>query len=259
MKKYIFFDIDGTLTNNNPGGIILPSTHRTLKKLKENGHFVAIATGRSYSMAKSAMEEANIDNVVCCGGNGLILNGEVIHINPLNKEKALLIIQECLEKDIRFGIAINDLPVIYTSYQDFFQYCPEFEGHWKVQYINKNNYFEYSEIHKIYVGIPKGEEKQLTSLTETGLHYARYHPADFIIEPDDKYQGILEMIRLIGGDEKDIVVFGDGHNDLSMMKQAPISIAMGNAIEELKEIATFITKDCKNDGIEFACQYFGWI
>ena len=43
-RKYIFFDIDGTLLDDNPGGKILESTYRTLDKLKENGHFVAIAT-----------------------------------------------------------------------------------------------------------------------------------------------------------------------------------------------------------------------
>ena len=67
------------------------------------------------------------------------------------------------------------------------------------------------------------------------------------------------MIHHINGKEEDIVVFGDGHNDLSMMSQAPIAIAMGNAIDELKEVATFVTKNCDDDGIEYACQHFHWI
>ena len=53
-RKYIFFDIDGTLLDDNPGGKILESTYRTLDKLKENGHFVAIATGRAQYMAMDA-------------------------------------------------------------------------------------------------------------------------------------------------------------------------------------------------------------
>ena len=52
-RKYIFFDIDGTLTDANPGGKILESTYRTLDQLKANGHFVAIATGRAQYMAMS--------------------------------------------------------------------------------------------------------------------------------------------------------------------------------------------------------------
>ena len=67
------------------------------------------------------------------------------------------------------------------------------------------------------------------------------------------------MIHHLGGNEEDVVVFGDGHNDISMVKQAPISIAMGNAIDKLKEHATFITKSNKEDGIEYACRHFGWI
>lgn len=47
--------------------------------------------------------------------------------------------------------------------------------------------------------------------------------------------------------------------DISMMRQAPISIAMGNAIDEVKEVATYITKSNQEDGIEYACKHFGWI
>lgn len=46
-RKYIFFDIDGTLLDDNPGGKILESTYRTLDKLKENGHFVAYCDRKS--------------------------------------------------------------------------------------------------------------------------------------------------------------------------------------------------------------------
>ena len=73
-------------------------------------------------------------------------------------------------------------------------------------------------------------------------------------------EGILS-IRLLTR-EKPLsgqVVFGDGHNDISMMRQAPISIAMGNAIDEVKEVATYITKSNQEDGIEYACKHFGWI
>lgn len=259
MKKYIFFDIDGTLTNHNPGGIILPSTHKTLEKLKQNGHFVAIATGRSYTMAKEMMKEADIHNCVCCGGNGLVVNDKVIYIKPLDKTKALEIINECIDNNIGVGVMIDDSLTTYTHDKDFNQKCPEVQNFSKVQFMEQSNYIEFKEIHKIYIGVRTGEESQLHSLKTTGLHYARYHEASIIVEPDDKYSGILDMIHYIKGSEEDIVVFGDGYNDLSMMKQAPIGIAMGNAIDDLKEVASFITKDCNDDGIEYACEYYHWI
>ena len=63
-KKYLFFDIDGTLTNRATGEIV-PSAKEALQRLEENGHFVAIATGRAHYKAQrqmvlkiwSAMEE----------------------------------------------------------------------------------------------------------------------------------------------------------------------------------------------------------
>ena len=72
-KKYFFFDIDGTLTTKNPGGIILPSTMEAIEKLKENGHFVAIATSRPYCLTKNTAKEMNIKNYVCDGGDGLVV------------------------------------------------------------------------------------------------------------------------------------------------------------------------------------------
>lgn len=259
MKKYIFFDIDGTLTNANPGGTILPSTLRTLRKLEENGHFVAIATGRSYTMARTAMIETGITNVVCCGGNGLVVDNKLLYIHPIERDKALKIINELKEKKRVFGIKIDDSDNMYSYSQDFAEKVPEALKFSKVHYLGNDHYERIEEFHKIFVHYPIDTDERIESLKETGMHYARYHSMSVVIEPDDKYKGILDMIKMIGGKEEDIVVFGDGHNDLSMMKQAPMGIAMGNAIEELKQCATFVTKDCSENGIEYACEYFGWI
>ena len=67
------------------------------------------------------------------------------------------------------------------------------------------------------------------------------------------------MVDHFGGDYSDVVVFGDEKNDLSMFIDEWTSIAMGNAIDELKEKATYITTDASDDGIYNACKHFGWI
>ena len=51
-KKYLFFDIDGTLTDRATGEIV-PSAKEVLQRLEENGHFVAIATGRAHYKAEN--------------------------------------------------------------------------------------------------------------------------------------------------------------------------------------------------------------
>lgn len=252
-KKYIFFDIDGTLTNANPGGIVLESTKRTLKKLKENGHFVAIATGRAHHFAIDFAKENEIENMVCDGGNGLTIHYELISLEPLDFDICNEIIDECREKGIAYCVAIDNTPVLYTN-------SP-------VKYNNNMNFdlvedesldfHKVDQILKIFISCTPEEEENIISMHKLG--YMRYFQTGCIVEPMDKYKGIIKMVEYLNGNIEDIVVFGDGKNDLSMIKQAPISIAMGNAVDEVKDIATFVTHTNVEDGIEFACRHFGWI
>ena len=251
-KKYMFFDVDGTLTNDNPGGIITQNTLDTLQKLKDNGHFVAIASGRAQYLALEAAKISGIDNLVTDGGNGITLNGKLKYIKPLDRQKALEIIDEALVQGYPVNVAIDNSPRLYSSNTK----QPQNQMHHLI--LDENfDYHQAKDIYKIFITIKEDEEQKLSKLKTLG--YMRYFEDGIIIEPDDKYQGIVEMVKLIEGDLKDIVVFGDGHNDYTMFKQAPISIAMGNAIEELKEIAAFVTKDNQHDGITYACRHFGWI
>ncbi|WP_041139471.1 Cof-type HAD-IIB family hydrolase [Beduini massiliensis] len=257
-RKFFFFDIDGTLTDQNPGGKVLDSTYRTLKKLQENGHVVSIATGREYVSAAEFAKKANIANMITDGGNGLVVDHQLIHIHPLHREDALKVIDECNEKDVGICVMIDETRTWYshnTRLYDHYKEKPYFT-------LTVNPWLDYHEIpqfFKIYAGLTAEEEDKITSIKETGIPYSRYSHGHIEIEPDDKYQGILDMLQYLGGNEEDVVVFGDGKNDIKMMKRAKISIAMGNAIEEVKAAATFTTKRNDEDGIEYACKHFGWI
>lgn len=251
-KKYMFFDIDGTLTNDNPGGSISKQTLETIEKLKENGHFVCIATGRAQHLALEASKQTHINNMVTDGGNGITLNGELKYIHPLDRDKSLEIIDEALEFGYTVNIAVDNTDKLYSSSKNQTRQ----DLHRLI--IDENfDYHKVKEIYKIFIFITEEEEYRLTKLKTLG--YMRYFKESIIVEPDDKYQGIVEMLKLIGGKEEDVVVFGDGHNDYSMFEKAPMSIAMGNAVDELKKIATFITKTNKEEGITYACKYFNWI
>ena len=84
-KKFFFFDIDGTLAVGTPGRQYIPeSTKKAICLLKEQGHFVAIATGRSYAMAVDHMRSLGFENMVSDGGNGITIDNELITIKPLD-------------------------------------------------------------------------------------------------------------------------------------------------------------------------------
>jgi HAD superfamily hydrolase (TIGR01484 family) len=82
MKKIVFFDIDGTLLDNDKK---LPeSTKEAIWKLKESGVFVAIATGRAPFMFKELREELEIDSFVSFNGQYVVFENKVIYKNPLD-------------------------------------------------------------------------------------------------------------------------------------------------------------------------------
>ena len=95
-RKFFFFDIDGTLAVGTPGRQYIPeSTKKAIRMLKEQGHFVAIATGRSYAMAVDHMRSLGFENMVSDGGNGITIDNELITIKPLDYQKCLNLIDEC--------------------------------------------------------------------------------------------------------------------------------------------------------------------
>ena len=90
----VFFDIDGTLVAGGYNKTYVPeSAMVALKKLREAGHFLAIATGRSQAMAYDYMCELGFENMVSDGGYGVTINGKLVDITPLDNDKVVAVIE----------------------------------------------------------------------------------------------------------------------------------------------------------------------
>ena len=95
-QSIIFFDIDGTLLDTDKN---LPeSAKRAVARLKEDGHIVAIATGRAPFMYEELRKELGIDTFVSCNGQYVVLEGEVIYRNPLHREDLAALTEEAVKK-----------------------------------------------------------------------------------------------------------------------------------------------------------------
>lgn len=255
-KKYFFFDIDGTIAIGMPK-YIPESTEYALNKLKEKGHFISVATGRLYTMTKPFCDQFGISNMVTDGGFGTVLNGQV-DIKPLDRQMMIDIVDVFEEKNIPWAICMADERVWHTRTKKFYDIMEKDKMNYMDTVIDPNlDIRKVKDIFKGFACINPEEEAGLEALKN--VTYTRYRPGYIVIEPDDKSLGIRKIMDLMGIEDQDVVVFGDNTNDIKMFRPEWTSIAMGNAVQELKKIADFVTKDADDGGIEYACRHFGWI
>lgn len=253
-RRYLFFDIDGTLIVAGYENSYIPDSCReAIDKLKNAGHFLALSTGRSEAMARDYMRQLGIDNMVSDGGYGLTYEGKLLEIRPLPRDRMIALIRECQQKNIPWGIQPDNSKTrlcpdgsFYEATHDIYMECKVVPG------LDPE---QFPEIYKAYLACSAEQQKSIEAMD--GLPFCRSKDEYIFVEPTAKAEGIMRMMDFLKAPYEDAVVFGDSLNDLSMFTGPWIKVAMGNAVQELKDKADFITKDVTDDGIYYACEKLG--
>lgn len=255
-KKYFFFDIDGTLTDGSTHKIV-PSAKETLDQLRENGHFVSIATGRAHYKATPFTDSIGVNNVVCNGGGCLVIDGKVIDLQPLPLEEAISMLEKADRDNIGWVLALEDNDTVIMNDYTFLEQAGFRKELTTYMYDPTLDYHSLKQIMKMYLSYTPEQEQHLPWINDLGR--LRMFDGYVIYQYDAKKDGIIRMMNYLNAPLEDVVVFGDDTNDLVMFSDEWTSIAMGNAKQELKDKATYVTDTNVNDGIQKACKHFGWI
>ncbi|MGG4490721.1 Cof-type HAD-IIB family hydrolase [Metabacillus idriensis] len=243
--KVIFFDIDGTLLNHDKE--IPDSTRTAIEDLKKAGHHVAIATGRAPFMFEDLRQELGIDSFVSFNGQFVVFEGKVIFKNPLNTER--------LEELYEFALTSNH-PLVFMSDDTMMStesdhpYIHESMGSLKFMHPEQDaDFYRNREIYQTLLFCKEGEEEVYKKYED--FHIIRWHELATDILPfgGSKAEGIKKLMERLDIEKKDVYAFGDGLNDLEMIKYVGTGVAMGNAVPELKELADEVTTDVNQDGI----------
>ncbi|MDE6215102.1 HAD hydrolase family protein, partial [Bacteroides sp.] len=133
----------------------------------------------------------------------------------------------------------------------------------KVVPIEANPYAEALAGKAIYQMTPfiNAEEEKEVLPDVPNCEMGRWHPAfvDMTATGNTKQKGIDQIIRHFGIHLEETMAFGDGGNDISMLQHAGIGVAMGNAKEDVKAAADYVTTSVDEDGIANALKRFGII
>lgn len=255
-RRYIFFDIDGTLKAGGYDNAYIPdSTRRALELLRAKGHFLAIATGRSEAMAREYRRELGFENMVSDGGFGITLEGELISITPLNRELIVELIAECKAHNMPWALQLDNSDTRVAPDERFEEFTHDV--YMKTRIDPTLDIEHCDTIYKAYVACYSPDEQRLTTLSK--LPWCRFLDEYIFVEPADKGVGVRRILDHFGASYEDAIVFGDGINDISMFTPEWTKVAMGNACEELKACADYITTDVDKDGIWNACKALGLI
>lgn len=256
MMKIVFFDIDGTLLDDDKK---LPSTTKAaIQKLQENGTFVAIATGRAPFMFEHLREELDIDTFVSYNGQYVVFENEVIYKNPLSLEQL---------KQLHNDADKNHTPLVFMNEKTM---KASVQHHERIEEALGTLHFPHPEKdetfyldREIYQSLLfcKEDEQSLYEGQYDEFRFIRWHEysMDVLPEGGSKAMGIRILMDKAGFKMEDVYAFGDGLNDVEMLETVGSGIAMGNATDEVKKFADYVTKAVDKDGIFYGLKHFNLI
>lgn len=264
--RAIALDLDGTLTNHDK--VVTPRTRQALLKAQEQGSIIILASGRpTYGIVPVAecLELEKRGGYILSYNGGNIVNaktGEKLFSQFLPDAVIPILYKYAKEKNhALLGYAGNE---IITEMPDD-QYVKEESRINKMNIRKVDNLLDALEPHPtklLMTGDPTDMIKAEEELVEIlGEKMDIFRSAPFFLElvPKgiDKAQSLLRLLSKINLTPADLMAFGDGYNDLSMLKLAGVGVAMANAAPELRADADYVTLSNEEDGVAEALLHFG--
>ena len=259
-KYALFFDIDGTLVSFQTHQIP-PSTILALTQAKANGHRVFIATGRPpLIITNLGAIEHLIDGYITINGALCFIGPDVVSCKDIPKEAVLTVVNDAKEKNYGL-IVVGERDVAVLDPQG--EVDRLFRGKLAVENLNQAKPLDgvlQQRILQLTPFFKEAYEPDLMARIPTCTS-GRWNPdfTDITAKGADKGEGIKTLAKHLGLDIRYTMAFGDGGNDASMIKTAGIGVAMGNAIEALKNVAHYTTSSVDDDGILKALRHFGLV
>ena len=263
--RAIALDLDGTLTNHEK--VVTPKTREALLKAAANGAVIILASGRPTYGIEPVAECLELNQR---GGYILSYNGGNI-VNAKTGEKLFsqFLPDEVIPELYAYaeenghallGYAGNE---IITEMPDD-QYVKEESRINKMNIRKVENLFEAMEPHPtklLMTGDPTlmlKAEKELVEKLGDRMDIFRSAPFFLELVPKgiDKAKSLTRLLTKINLTPADLIAFGDGYNDLSMLKLAGMGVAMENAAPEVRAEADYVTLSNEEDGVAAALTHF---
>ncbi|MBB4035621.1 hypothetical protein GGR21_001514 [Dysgonomonas hofstadii] len=259
MIKAIFFDIDGTLLSFKTHALS-QSTIDAINSVKQKGIKVILATGRLLKQIKN-LGDIEFDGFITVNGSCCITTeGQVIgkRLIPREELESLLSYQE---KVMQFPFAFMVQEGSCVNYVDDTVKLISDLVKVPVPPVKDLRAMIDEEILQINLYVDKPTEDKIMREALISCESSRWHPvfADVNVKSTNKRVGIDEFLHYYNIEKSETMAFGDGGNDIEMLKHVGIGVAMGNAGDDVKAAADYITDSVDDNGVANALRHFGLI
>lgn len=259
MIKAIFFDVDGTLVSYRQKSLS-DRLLADLAALRERGIKLFLSTGRAMQdlertgMLRGARFDGHmtIGGQLCRDGDGTPFRDVPIGIEDMRGAYEVLRrspgIPALLEGDGESFLTRIDGRVreVYEFlHTELYPVCP-------LERLLEMNVYQ-------FVPLVTREEEQAFLDAMPGCTHTRWHPKgiDILVRGGGKGAGVRAALERYGLAREEVMAFGDGENDMTMLAEVGIGVAMGNGVDEVKAAADYVTGTVEEEGVSQALRHFG--
>ena len=281
MYQLVAIDLDGTLLNSY--GEVSPKNKQAIQKAVEKGMQVVLTSGRPIASVKSLALECGCGPYIICGNGAITYNiekKEVIYNRFLEKAKVLQIIKICEENSIFYALYREDCIITKSLNYNilfFYQENTKKTEDKKVRINLMQNIYDYvrKSENQNYLKITICDEnpivfksimQKLKNVKNVDVldiaHMSRkmikdgtkdvaveYHYTEITNQNVDKWGAIEDLARKLNIKNEAIMAIGDNINDVKMIQNAGIGVAMGESNPTVKEAADVVVSDNDHDGV----------
>ena len=246
--KMIVCDLDGTLLRTDK--TVSKYTLNMLNKYRAAGVKFAVATARSAIGARIFTEVMMPDALIYNGGAGAVMGGDIIYNQELSSKVASHIVRDILRHGHTYLSAEGEYGFFYNGPPDY-SYAIELARHGQ-----RAEHTDFAQgldvpVHKVRAALDMATAQKVAQKF-ADVDIISYHGEPWVRFGHiraTKWWAIEACAARFGIDAMEIVAFGDDYNDLEMLKNCGVGVAVANAIPEAKAVADFICEDNDKDGV----------
>ncbi|MFM2485295.1 pyridoxal phosphatase [Celerinatantimonas yamalensis] len=259
--RLVAFDLDGTLLNSQR--LIPAESIQAIQALRAQGVRVVLVTGRHHVAVRAYHHQLQLDTpVVCCNGTYLydFQEDRVIHGAPLSREQAEQVLEQMADDSINM-LMYTTTAMNYQKLDDHLKGLQEWAQTVAPELrpvLNQSDLYSLIEQGEtIWKFVACGDDtdyiqqqvQQLQQRLGLSCEWSWFNRVDISAPGNTKGNCLQQLLQDWHIDPCDVIAFGDNGNDVSLLNAAGVGVAMGNAVESLKEVADYISADNDHQGI----------